>query len=90
MLAAAGRPDVDPHAASSTAEHARWDHDLANFNEDLGSLQQFFLDIVDGKLSTKDAIDKKAYTFFAMPRAHGTPWDTKWRLLSKSDTDGKL
>ncbi len=64
MLTAAGGPDVDPHAASSPKEHARWDHDLANFNEDLGSLQQFFLDIVNGKLSTKDAIDKKAYTFF--------------------------
>lgn len=64
MLAAAGGPDVDPHAASSAKEHTRWDHDLANFNPDLDALQQFFLDIVDGKLSTKDAIDKKAYTFF--------------------------
>jgi hypothetical protein len=73
MLAAAGGPDVDPHAASAAAEHARWDHDLANFNQDLGALQQFFLDVIDGKLSTKDAINEKAYTFFG--DAQG-PWYT--------------
>jgi hypothetical protein len=64
MLAAAGGPDVDPHAASSPKEHARWDHDLANFNQDVGTLQQFFLDIIRGNLATKEAIDEKAYTFF--------------------------
>jgi len=64
MLAAAGGPDVDPHAASSAKEHARWDHDLANFNEDLGSLQQFFLDIINQKLVGDDKIGEKASTFF--------------------------
>jgi len=73
MLAAAGGPEVDPHAASSPKEHARWDHDLANFNQDLEALQQFFLDIMDGRFSTKDAIDEKAYTFFG--DAQG-PWYT--------------
>src|SRR5580704_4786739 len=32
MLAAAGGPDVDPHAASSPKERARWEHDLGTFN----------------------------------------------------------
>jgi hypothetical protein len=64
MLAAAGGPDIDPHAASSPKEHARWEHDLANFNQDLASLQEFFLDIVDRKLVEKDKIDEKAYSFF--------------------------
>lgn len=73
MLAAAGGPDVDPHAASSPAEHARWDHDLANFNQDLGALQQFFLETINGTLSTQDAINAKAYTFFG--DAQG-PWYT--------------
>jgi hypothetical protein len=73
MLAAAGGPDVDPHAASSSKEHARWDHDLANFNQDLDSLQQFFLDTIDGTLAGKDKIDEKAYTFFG--EAQG-PWYT--------------
>jgi hypothetical protein len=73
MLAAAGGPDVDPHAASSAQEHARWDHDLANFNQDLGSLQQFFLDIIDEKLVGPDKIGEKASTFFG--DAQG-PWYT--------------
>jgi|HubBroStandDraft_6_1064221.scaffolds.fasta_scaffold196822_2 hypothetical protein len=73
VLAAAGSPDVDPHATSSPAQHARWDHDLANFNQDLASLQEFFLDIVNGKLASKDEIDKKGYTFFG--DAQG-PWYT--------------
>lgn len=73
MLAAAGGPDVDPHAASSPEEHARWNHDLANFNNDLPSLQQFFLDVIDQKLAGKDKIDEKAYSFFG--DAQG-PWYT--------------
>ena len=64
MLAAAGGPDVDPHATSSAKEQARWDHDLANFSVDVASLQQFFLDIVDRKLKEKEKIDEKGYTFF--------------------------
>ncbi len=64
MLAAAGGPDVDPHAASSPKEHARWDHDLANFNNDLISVQQFFLDIIDKKLVGEDNIREEASAFF--------------------------
>ena len=72
MLAAAGGPDIDPHAASSPEEHARWEHDMANFNQDVGSLQEFFLDVIDQRLVGKDKIDEKAYTFFG---AQG-PWYT--------------
>jgi hypothetical protein len=35
MLAAAGGPDVHPHAHSSPEDRARWDHDLANFSRAL-------------------------------------------------------
>lgn len=64
MLAAAGGPDIDPHAASSAKEHARWDHDLANFNNDLLSVQQFFLDLIDHRLTDKDKIRERASDFF--------------------------
>lgn len=72
MLAAAGGPDVDPHAASTPEEHARWQHDMANFNQDLNALQQFFLDVIDGKIKGKDKIDEKAFTFFGTQG----PWYT--------------
>jgi hypothetical protein len=72
MLAAAGGPDIDPHSASTPEEHARWKHDLANFNQDLNTLQDFFLDIIDGKIKGKDKIDEKAFTFFGTQG----PWYT--------------
>jgi hypothetical protein len=72
MLAAAGGPGSDPHAASSPKERARWEHDLANFNQDLESLQEFFLDVIDQKLAGKDHIDEKAFTFFGVQG----PWYT--------------
>jgi hypothetical protein len=39
MLAAAGGPDVHPHAVSASDERARWDKDVANFNDDLKNVQ---------------------------------------------------
>jgi Putative zinc dependent peptidase (DUF5700) len=72
MLAAAGGPDVDPHAASSPKDHARWEHDMANFNQDVSSLQEFFLDVIDQRLAGKDKINEKAYTFFG----EQGPWYT--------------
>jgi hypothetical protein len=72
MLAAAGGPGVDPHAASSPADRARWNHDMANFNQDLTALRTFFLDVVDQRLVEKDKIDAKAYTFFGVQG----PWYT--------------
>ena len=45
MLAAAGGPDVHPHAVSGPKERARWDGDVANFNDDLKKVEKFYLDI---------------------------------------------
>ena len=45
---------------------------MANFNLDLESLQQFFLDVIDQRLVGKDRIDEKAYTFFGVQG----PWYT--------------
>ena len=64
MLAATGGPDIDPHAASSAKERERWNQDLANFNNDLVAVQQFFLDIIDHKLVSQDKIAERASPFF--------------------------
>jgi len=64
MLAAAGGPDIDPHAASPAKEHQRWDHDLSDFNTDLIAVQQFFLDIIDHKLVDQDKIAERASAFY--------------------------
>lgn len=50
MLAAAGGPDVHPHAVSHADERARWDADVARFNDDLRRVEQFLLDVAAGRL----------------------------------------
>lgn len=72
MLAAAGGPKVDPHAASSPQEQARWKHDIANFDHDLREVNAFFIDVLNGKFPNEDAIEEKASSFYG---AQG-PWYT--------------
>jgi hypothetical protein len=71
MLAAAGSPDADPQAASSPAEKARWARDLANFDQDLRTMDAFFLDALQGRL-TPGAIEEKAGSFYG----EQGPWYT--------------
>ena len=72
MLAAAGSPDVHPHAASSAEERERWDHDMANFNQDLKTVEKFFLDILDGRLKTEQEMNEVGSSFFGVQG----PWYT--------------
>ncbi len=73
MLAAAGGPDVDPHAASTPKEHARWESELANFDTDLPAVNRFFEDVLSGKLADKDSIEIKSSSFFGSAQG---PWYT--------------
>jgi Putative zinc dependent peptidase (DUF5700) len=77
MLAAAGGPDIHPHAVSSAEERARWDKDVANFNDDLKKVDAFFNEILEGKL-TQDQMREKGFSFFGVQG----PWYTVgWRML---------
>jgi Putative zinc dependent peptidase (DUF5700) len=71
MLAAAGGPEVHPHAVSNPEERTRWDKDVANFNEDLKKLEKFLLDVLEKRL-TGDEIQKTGFTFFGTQG----PWYT--------------
>lgn len=76
MLAAAGGPDVHPHAVSGADERARWDKDVADFDNDLKKVEQFFLDVLGNKL-TEDQIQKTAFSFFGVQG----PWYTVgWKM----------
>jgi hypothetical protein len=72
MLAAAGDSDTHPHAVSPAEERARWDRDMANFNDDLQKLEDFFLDIVDGRLTAEEDMRQRAVSFFG----EQGPWYT--------------
>jgi hypothetical protein len=71
MLAAAGGPDVHPHAVSPAAERERWDRDVARVNDDFVELVRFFDDVASGRLAV-DAADARGMTFFGVQG----PWYT--------------
>src|SRR5687768_1558445 len=78
MLAAAGGPDVHPHAVSPAADRERWDRDVARFPEDLRKVDAFFRDILTGKLSQEEA-QKAASTFYG----EQGPWYTVgWKMAA--------
>ncbi len=62
MLAAAGGPDVDPHATSSADERAIWERNLTRAPEDVRRLTGFFGDILDGAI-TGDALRRRGFGF---------------------------
>lgn len=72
VLAAAGGPNIHPHAEDPAADRAVWDKAMGNYDADFQSLQQFFTDIVDAKLKG-DAIADKGYTYFGDVQG---PWYT--------------
>ena len=77
MLAAAGGPDTHPHATSKAEDRARWDRDLANFNQDLKKVEQFFLDILEKRLSDPQKIRETGFSFFGVQG----PWYTVgWKM----------
>ena len=54
MLAAAGGPNIHPHAVSLADERNRWDKDVAKFDSDLKLVEKFFLDILGDKLTDEE------------------------------------
>ncbi|HEX6650429.1 MAG TPA: DUF5700 domain-containing putative Zn-dependent protease [Pyrinomonadaceae bacterium] len=76
MLAAAGGPDVHPHAVSNAEDRARWDKDVANFNDDLKTVEKFLLDVLQKKL-TDEQIQQTGFSFFGIQG----PWYTVgWKM----------
>jgi hypothetical protein len=76
MLAAAGGPDVHPHAVSAAPDRARWDRDLSRFDDDLAALQRFFFDVLDAR-ADRDSLQRAGMSFFGTQG----PWYTVgWRM----------
>jgi len=76
MLAAAGSPDIHPHTFSSPEVRARWDRDMANFNDDLRKVETFFLNILENRL-TKDEVQKTASSFYSI---QGAWYTVGWKM----------
>lgn len=76
MLAAAGSPDVHPHAASRAEDRERWDRDVANFDEDFRKVEKFFMDVLENRQTEKERV-AAARSFYGTQG----PWYTVgWKM----------
>ena len=76
MLAAAGGPDVHPHAVSSPEDRERWDRDMSHFNDDLKKVEGFFLSLLSGRLNEEER-RQAGFAFFGVQG----PWYTVgWKM----------
>jgi len=78
MLAAAGGPQIHPHAVSLPEERERWDQDMVNFNEDLRKVEAFFQDILSGRISG-DEIGQAGFAFFGY---QGAWYTVGWKMMA--------
>jgi hypothetical protein len=77
MLAAAGSPDSNAHYESDSASRNQWDRDVANHEANLRLLETFFLDVVEGRVTSPDSVNTLANQFYG---AQG-PWYTVgWKM----------
>jgi putative zinc-dependent peptidase DUF5700 len=81
MLAAAGGPDVDPHAVSDPAERAVWQRDFAKVDGDVRRLESFFEALLDGKLSEEER-NRQGMSFVATDEVPQGPDYTVGWLMS--------
>ena len=82
MLAAAGGPDVHPHATDDSSAWLVWERDVANFNTDLRRLEAFFRDLLAGRLTEEEA-NRKLFSFID---AEGVPqgpfYTVGWKMAA--------
>ena len=77
VLAAAGSPDVHPMRDFPEADRVRWDQDQKYFDQLVGQLNGFLLDVAQGGFTKPEAADRVAFTFFG----YRGPWYTVgWRM----------
>ena len=82
VLAAAGNPDVHPHATSSANERAIWDRDYAKAPADITRLEQFFNGLKTGALSEEE--QRRGYEFVATDSVPQGAFYTVGYLMSRT------
>jgi hypothetical protein len=78
-LAAVGNPDINPYANIYLDDIANWDKDVADYNTHLKTLEKFFLDLANGKLSEKE-INETGFSFFGVAGRSGLWYVIGWQM----------
>ncbi|HEX8244804.1 MAG TPA: DUF5700 domain-containing putative Zn-dependent protease [Longimicrobium sp.] len=85
MLAAAGSPDADPHAASTEAERERWRRDYARWPADLRRVDDFLSAVATGRLADADSIRRIAGSFYG--DAQGAWYTVGYAMASRVERE---
>jgi len=80
MLAAAGGPDIHPHAADEDSVRLRWDRDVRRAPEDITELSSFAQGVLDGRIATADSVTKRGDSYFGVQG----PWYTVGWLMAST------
>ena len=64
VLAAAGDPNVHPHQHSSATDRQVWERDYQKLPADMRRLEQFFLELMDGRL-TEEQQNQRGFQFIS-------------------------
>jgi hypothetical protein len=82
VLAAAGGPDVHPHATDTPDAWLVWERDVASFSVDLRRLELFFRDVLAGRLPAEEE-NRQLYAFID---AEGVPqgpfYTVGWKMAA--------
>ncbi len=82
VLAAAGGPDVHPHANSPSNQWVVWERDIANFNHDLARIETFFQGILDGTIPD-DTQRAQLFTFINTDEVpQGAFYTVGWKMAA--------
>ncbi len=80
MLAAAGGPDVHPHATDPDSIKRRWDADVARAAPDIATQSAFFTSVIDGRITSPDSVRQIASSYFGVQG----PWYTVGWLMAST------
>lgn len=83
VLAAAGGPDVHPHAGREDDEYVVWERDVANANADLARMDRFLLDVAEGRLTEEATIRERGFEFIATEDVpQGAFYTLGWKMAA--------
>ena len=70
---------MHPHATSEPAERAEWDSSMRVVDEGFRQLERFFLDVIEGRITSPDSVARAGFQFFGVQG----PWYTVgWKMAS--------
>lgn len=82
VLAAAGSPDVHPHAGRDPEEYVVWERDVARLEENFAAVEAFLLSLLRGELSEEEARRRALELVFTPTVPQGPYYTVGWKMAA--------